>query len=184
MCAAPNSTQTQKPTVVSSTPSTATKPIPKWLKMKQQNKSSAGRTAKPIAKQSSGSAQQKPNQGTREEKRKRWAKKAVPKQKPVAIRRENAFEYISACCSAPARKPKAGMKEAVRDPETGKTKDKPKGLGHWRCGACGKVAKVSPRKPTPKETGNIGGSCPDIVYPAKLQTPVLVLEAPIAVPTV
>lgn len=205
MCAAPNSTKTQKSTDVSSTPSTATKPVPKWLKMKQQNLSSAGRTAKPIAKKSSGSAQQKPSEGTREEKRARWAKKAVPKQKPVAPRRENAFEYISACCSLPARKPKAGQKEAVKDPESGKVKDKPKGLGKWRCSGCGKVAKVTPRKPQPKidakalqaavaaapnaearnatidsaVAGTFAGSCPDIIYPGKLQTPVL-LEVPIA----
>lgn len=160
MCAANNQTAT-----LTTTPhiSGSTKPIPKWLKMKQQNKSSAGKqTAKPIAKPSSGSAQQKPSEGTRNEKRARWAKKAVPKQKPVAPRRENAFEYISACCSLPARKPKAGQKEAVKDPESGKVKDKPKGLGKWRCSGCGKVSKVTPRKPQPKvvTTGTVVGADP------------------------
>ena len=149
MCAASNSTKTQKSIAVSSTPSTATKPVPKWLKMKQQNKSSAGKqTAKPIAKQSSGSAQ-KPNEPSRNQKRARWAKKAVPKQKP-SVRKEPLHEYITACCSVPARKPVAGQKEMTKDAETGKMKDKPKGLGKWRCTACGKVAKVTPRKPEPK----------------------------------
>ena len=125
--------------------------MPKWLKMKQQNKSSAGKqTAEPTVQKSSGSAQQKPKQ-SRDEKRKNWAKKSKPVAKPIAPRRENAYEYISACCSVPARKPRAGMKESVKDPETGKTKDKPKGLGKWRCTACGKIAKVTPRKPEPKE---------------------------------
>ena len=145
MCAASNSTKTQKSIAVSSTPSTATKPVPKWLKMKQQNKSSAGKTVKPTAPKSSGSAQ-KPHQETRNEKRARWAKKAKPVAKPV-LQRGPVHEYISACCSAPSRKPRAGMKESVKDPETGKTKDKPKGLGHWTCPVCHKKCKVTPRKP-------------------------------------
>jgi len=41
--------------------------------------------------------------------------------------------------------------DAVKDPETGKTKDKPKGLGKWRCSACSKVCKVTVHKPAPKE---------------------------------
>ena len=36
-----------------------------------------------------------------------------------------------------------------KNAETGKFKEQPKGLGHWRCTGCGKVAKVSPRKPQP-----------------------------------
>ena len=145
MCATPLSTSQV-------TSSVSTTPVPKWLKMKQQNKSSAGKTAKPTvnsgtAKQSSSA--QKPNEGTREEKRARWAKKAVPKQKP-SVRKEPLHEYITACCSVPARKPVAGQKEMTKDAETGKMKDKPKGLGKWRCTACGKVAKVTPRKPEPK----------------------------------
>ena len=147
MCAASNS---PTPSSINSNKNSSigSKPEPKWLQMKKPNKSSADKTAKPIVKKSSGSAQQKPSEGTRNEKRARWAKKAVPKQKPVAPGRENAFEYISACCSLPARKPKAGQKEAVKDPETGRSKDKPKGLGKWRCGNCGKICKVVPRKPT------------------------------------
>src|ERR1035441_1646821 len=146
MCAAPNST-TNLSTI-------ATKPVPKWLKMKQQNKSSAGKqTAKPTVQKSSGSAQ-KPHDETRNSKRARWAKKAKPVAKPI-VRKGPEREYISACCSVPARKPRAGMKEPVKDPESGKTKDKPKGLGHWRCTACGKVAKVTPRKPESKEAPKV-----------------------------
>ena len=143
MCAAPNSTS---PTTSSTN---SAKPVPKWLKMKQQNKSSAGKqTAKPIAKQSSSA--QKPHDETRNAKRARWAKKSVPKQKPVAVRKGPEFEYITACCSVPAKKPRAGQKESVKDAETGKMKDKPKGLGKWRCTQCGKSAKVTPQKPAPK----------------------------------
>ena len=149
MCATFNSTKTQKSTGVSSTPSTATKE-PKWLQMKRKNLSSAGKSTGPIAKKSSGSAQS-PNQQTREEKRKRWAKKNRPvAKKPAAAPRGPVNEYISACCSVPARKPKAGAKEVQKDPESGKMKEKSKGLGHWRCGQCGKSTKVTPRKPEPK----------------------------------
>ena len=150
MCATPITTTATSPT--SST--TGVKQVPKWLKMKQQNKSSAGKqTAKPTVQKSSGSAQ-KPNEPSRNQKRARWAKKAKPVAKPI-VQRGPVHEYISACCSAPSRKPRAGMKESVKDPETGKTKDKPKGLGHWRCTACGKVAKVTPRKPAPKENPHL-----------------------------
>src|ERR1039458_2194697 len=149
MCAAPNSTTV--PTVPSTTGS---EPVPKWLKMKQQNKSSAGKqTAKPTVQKSSGSSQ-KPNEPSRNQKRARWAKKAKPVAKPI-VRKGPEKEYISACCSVPARNPRAGMRESVKAPETGKTKDKPKGLGHWRCTACGKVAKVTPRKPEPKEAPKV-----------------------------
>lgn len=39
------------------------------------------------------------------------------------------------------------MKESVKNAETGKFKDEPKGLGHWRCSGCRKGCKVTPRKP-------------------------------------
>ena len=162
MCAAPNST------TVPTSSTSATKPVPKWLKMKQQNKSSAGKqTAKPTVQKSSGSAQ-KPHDETRNSKRARWAKKAKPVAKPI-VRKGPEKEYISACCSVPARKPRAGMKETVKDPESGKTKDKPKGLGHWRCTACGKVAKVTPRKPESKPEVHpiVPGTMAAIVFPGK-----------------
>jgi hypothetical protein len=60
--------------------------------------------------------------------------------------------YTSVCCSAPAQKPRAGAVDAVKDPETGKTKDKPKGLGHWHCSGCHKACKVTVGKPEAKET--------------------------------
>ena len=95
-----------------------------------------------------------------------------PQQKSV-VHKGPVFEYISECCGVPARKPRAGAKEAEKDSESGRMKDKVKGLGHWRCGQCGKVCKVTPRKPEPKVMGSIGGSCPDIIYPAKLHTPTI-----------
>jgi hypothetical protein len=91
----------------------------------------------------SGSAQ-KP-QRSREDKRKAWAKKARPVAKP-SVRVAPSKAYTSVCCSAPATKPAAGQKTAVRNPETGKTKSEPKGLGHWRCSACGKATKVTVSK--------------------------------------
>ena len=144
MCAAPNST------TIPTSSTNATKPVPKWLKMKQQNKSSAGKNAKPTVQKSSGNAQQKPSEPSRNAKRARWAKKSKPVAK-LSIKRGPEKEYLCECHSEPARKPKAGMKESVKDAETGKVKDKPKGLGKWRCATTGKIAKVTPRKPAPKE---------------------------------
>jgi hypothetical protein len=146
MCAAQLS---KNPTATStSTPKQDSKPVPKWMKMKQQNKSSAGKNAKPtvnsgIVKQSSSA--QKPSEGTREEKRKRWAKKAVPKQKPP-VQRGPIKNYTSVCCFLPANKPRAGMKVASIDAETGRPakKEKSTGLGKWRCSGCHRVCKVHP----------------------------------------
>lgn len=56
------------------------------------------------------------------------------------------LEYVSACCSLPARKPACGRKEFQADPESKKPKEVTKGLGHWRCSGCGKSCKVTPRK--------------------------------------
>ena len=169
MCAASNTTNLQ---VSTPKPPSQSKPVPKWLKMKQQNKSSAGKqTAKPIAKPSLSSAQPKPSEGTRNEKRARWAKKVKPVARPVAVKRGPVREYVSVCCSAPAQKPPCGTKTPTKDPDSGKMKDKASGLGHFRCSQCKKACKVKPQTPAPKTTGTIGGSCPDIVYPAKLQTP-------------
>ena len=174
MCAASNSTKTQKSIAVSSTPSTATKPVPKWLKMKQQNKSSADKIAKPIAPKSSSSAPKK-NEATRDEKRARWAKKSKPVAKPV-VRRDPEKEYISACCSVPARKPKAGERVSTKAPDSGKMKEVPRGLGHWRCTGCGKVAKVTPRKPQPK-----GASTQ--MFPTELVNRAVVQEVAVAADT-
>src|SRR5208337_3237529 len=138
MCAAPNSTLPKK-----SSTTQDSKPEPAWLKMKQQNRSSAEKNAKPIAKSSSSA--QKPSDQSRSAKRARWAKKSKPVAKPV-VKRGPEREYVSACCSLPARKPAAGAKEVAKDAETGKMKDKSKGLGHWHCSGCGKGCKVTPRK--------------------------------------
>lgn len=79
------------------------------------------------------------------------------------------------CHGEVARKPKAGQKEVAKDPESGKMKDTTKGLGHWRCSVTNKGAKVTPRTPELKTKGNtVNLSCPDIIYPAKLQTPTVV----------
>jgi hypothetical protein len=179
MCAASN----QK-SPVSTTPSTASnKPVPKWMKMKLQNKSSAGKTVKPTVQKSSSSAQ-KPQQETRNAKRARWAKKSKPAVRPVAVKRGPVHEYISVCCSAPAQKPPCGTKVASVDPETGRPakKEKSTGLGHFRCSQCRKVCKVKPQAPASKiaaitveALGNMGGTHID-PYPAKLQTPEVSVE--------
>ena len=136
MCAAPSSTSQV-------TSSASTKPIPKWLKMKQQNKSSADKTVKLIVQKSSSSAQ-KPKE-TRNAKRARWAKKAKPVAK-APVRKTPTYEYVSACCSVPVTKPRCGEKVPTLNPDSGKTKDKPLGLGKWHCngvGGCKKYCKVT-----------------------------------------
>ncbi len=89
------------------------------------------------------------NSQSRNAKRARWAKKSRPVAKP-SIQRGPEFEYLCTCHNEAARKPRAGQKDVVKDPESGKLKDKPKGLGKWRCAVTNKIAKVSPRKPAPK----------------------------------
>lgn len=93
---------------------------------------------------STNSGKQDKNNHQRWNKRKRFGsqKKTTSRVTPSGPSKQ----YISACCSAPARKPKCGTKVAFQDPETKKTKDKPLGLGTWRCGTCGKVCKVTPQK--------------------------------------
>jgi hypothetical protein len=76
----------------------------------------------------------------------------------------------------PATKPAAGLMESVKDPDSGKMKNQPKGLGKWRCTGCKKITAVTPRKP---QASTIGGSVPDVVYPSTLHTPILA-EVPIA----
>jgi hypothetical protein len=48
----------------------------------------------------------------------------------------------------------AGQKETARDPESGKTKTQPKGLGKWRCSGCKKLTKVTVGKFAPREAKN------------------------------
>jgi hypothetical protein len=179
MCAVQTST---KPTN-NSTKQASGKTEPKWLIMKRQNKSSADKKKKVTVK-SSASAQ-KPNQHSRDEKRKRWAKKQKPVAKPV-VRRGPVYEYISDCCGIPCTKPRAGMKVTLTDPETGKPSKKEitLGLGHWRCngvGGCKKsctVTRKSPAKAEAPVVGNMQGQ-ETAPYPAPLQTPV-VISAPVA----
>jgi len=137
-------------------------------------------SARNTTKNSSGK-----NASSRDEKRKRWAKNNKPKAKPVTPK-PNAKEYISACCNVPARKPAAGQKTAVRNPETGKTKSEPKGLGKWRCGQCGKTCKVSAQKSAPREAKNSAEIAPikTEFNPPALETIVLTKSFPIAPPGV
>src|ERR1700729_1509076 len=125
MCAASNLTSTANQT--SKTTSTSSKPEPKWLTMKKQNKSSAGKTAKPTKNSTlevgKSSNAQKPNQQSRNEKRARWAKKKRPVAKPI-VNIGPVKEYLCDCHGEPARKPRAGTKVAVQDPESKKMKDK------------------------------------------------------------
>jgi hypothetical protein len=65
----------------------------------------------------------------------------IPSKGPI-------FTYISSCCSLPARKPAAATKVFGVNPESGKTKETPKGLGHWRCTGCRKSCKVTRTKAT------------------------------------
>ena len=88
------------------------------------------------------------SQSKRNAKRARWAKKHVPR--PVAPKRGPVKEYISGCCNLPAHKPQAGQKQTLQNADSGKMETTPKGLGHWRCTGCNKIAKVTPRKPEVK----------------------------------
>lgn len=181
MCAQPNSTIPTVTTKVNTSVSTSAtqKQDSSQGQMKLKNKSSRGGKRNFTPKQS-GSAQ-KPNDQSRNAKRARWAKQNKPKQKPV-VRRGPEKEYISACCSVPARKPRAGDKEAAKDPESGRMKDKVKGLGHWHCGQCGKPCKVTPRKPESKLTGSI--STPTVFIPPVLETHIVAASFPVAPPGV
>jgi hypothetical protein len=194
MCPAPNSNQKQS----------SNSTVPQTTNPKRNKHSHGGKNAYMSKQQGNSTHTPKPNDQSRNAKRARWAKKSKPAPKSLA-KRGPIYEYISKCCSLPASKPRCGLKEAVKDPESGKMKDKTKGLGHWRCSGCRKVCKVIPRKPQPKELitaaspvgatiivgdmgaieervlGNIGAnSCPDAVYPGPLTTPVL--EVPIETP--
>jgi hypothetical protein len=114
----------------------------------QSQKSSVPLPAK--AKQvTKPSSQQKPKQ-SRDEKRRKWAKKSRPAVKPSLLAIPSRI-YTSACCQAPATKPKAGQTEMAKDAESGKVKKGSKGLGHWRCSACHKATKVTVSKAVPKE---------------------------------
>jgi hypothetical protein len=83
----------------------------------------------------------------RKKRNKRAGKQGVAQRKPVGP----VKQYLSACCSLPAIKPRCGQLEAVINPETKKSKEMPKGLGHWRCTGCRKATKVTPQVPKAAE---------------------------------
>ncbi len=117
---------------------------------KSQNQSgSMRRPSAPFTKSTGTPTKGTSNLQSRNAKRARWAKKSRPVAKP-SIQRGPEFEYLCVCHNEAARKPRAGQKDVIKDPESGKMKDKPKGLGKWRCAVTNKIAKVSPRKPAPK----------------------------------
>lgn len=166
-----SNTQVSNPASASQTPTSPT--------TTQNQKSKKRFHGKPTGARTSSTSSNKPNQNSRNAKRARWAKKNKPTPRP-AVNRGPVKEYVCDCHGEPARKPKSGTKVTAKDPETGKMKDKFLGLGKWRCATTGKVAKVSPRKPQPKENpyltpeqkGAIAGLKID-PFPGKLQTPVL-----------
>ena len=154
MCAASNSTN-----ILNS----STNPTNQKLGFKNsKNKHSHGRKQNFTPKQS-GSAQ-KPSGESRNAKRARWAKKARPAAKPIA-KRGPVKSYTSLCCTMPAIKPRCGAKEAVKDAESGKIKDKAKGLGHWRCSACQKVCKVRPGPANIEDKVTGESKCPQTLQP-------------------
>lgn len=79
--------------------------------------------------------------GQRTQKQSQKSTTSVPRRGPV-------FLYVSSCCSLPARKPAAAVKVFTVNPNSGKSKETPKGLGHWHCSGCGKSTKVTRTKPT------------------------------------
>jgi hypothetical protein len=80
----------------------------------------------------------------------------------------------------------AGQKETARDPESGKTKTQPKGLGKWRCSGCKKLTKVTVGKFAPREAKNSAEIAPikTEFNPSELETIVLTKSFPIAPPGV
>lgn len=112
---------------------------------RKQSGTFSPRTQKPFA----GTSPSVAGKQSRQEKRRRWAKKQKPLAKPVTPRGPEK-EYLCTCHNEPARKPKAAQKEISKDPESGKMKEITKGLGHWHCATTGKSTKVTPRKAEPK----------------------------------
>lgn len=134
-------TQVSNPASVSQTPTSRT--------TNQNQKSSRRFHGKPTGARTGSTSSNKPNQNNRNAKRARWAKKNKPTPRPV-VKVGPVYEYICDCHGEPARKPRAGTKIAMKDPETGRTKDTFLGLGKWKCATTGKKCKVTPRKPQPK----------------------------------
>lgn len=125
-------------------------------------KSSTSSNGKPTGRNTNGSS--KPRGKSRYSKKKS-GKKFV---KPVVVRAA-VKSYISACCSVAAKKPRCGQVESVQSPDSKKIVEQSKGLGHWRCGACNKPTKVTPRKPEPVEEAQY--------FPQQLVDSAVVVEA-------
>ena len=163
MCAAQN-TSTTKQEQSSTTGNQTSNP-------KKSKPSHGGKNAY-MSRQQGNSAQKPKNVQTRNEKRARWAKRNRPVPKPV-IKRGPIHEYACTCHGEPATKPSAGMKEVVKDHDSGKMKDTTKGLGKWRCSVTRKVCKVTVRKPQPKvvATGEVVGLDPGRGSEVPTETP-------------
>lgn len=194
MCAAPNSTNvpnsspqshsTSNPVSTTSTNGNQNRRNNQKPKRYSHGKRTEGTTGS-TSNSSSQKSSAQPNNESRNAKRARWAKKSKPVAKPV-VKRGPEKEYISLCCSVPARKPHAGTKEPAKDPESGRIKDQVKGLGHWRCGQCGKVCKVSAQKAVPHEAKNSPAmpSPPTLFIPPALEALTLAASFPVAPPGV
>jgi hypothetical protein len=126
-----------------------------FLRHKQNNTSgsSAPRdtssSAPPVVGSTNSGAQTK-----NKHQHQRWNNKkrfGTQKRKPAAVPVGPAKQYLSVCCGAAATKPRCGTKVTVQDPESHKMKDKPLGLGHFRCSVCKKVCKVTVHAPVKAE---------------------------------
>lgn len=113
--------------------------------MSDTKKDQAGNQSSPSSSQSTTGRHMKPTSGFKKGKHRG---KRNGSSGPMKKTQTPQFEYVSACCSLPARKPVCGRKENQENPESHKMKEVTKGLGHWRCTACGKITKVTPRKTT------------------------------------
>ena len=85
--------------------------------------------------------------GQRTQKQSQKSTTSVPRRGPV-------FLYVSSCCSLPARKPIAAVKVFTLNPDSGKSKETPKGLGKWRCTGCNKRCIVTRTKTEVKNETN------------------------------
>jgi len=86
--------------------------------------------------------------GSSKKTKSKFNKKHRKPQKSPAQQVGPVHAYVSKCCNAPAKKPKAFS------PIAG-SKDAKTGLGKWRCSACGKITKVSVGKPQAPEVSEV-----------------------------
>jgi len=149
------------------TNSQASQPSKNFTKQQQKPKQNSHGNSSANTRPTSGK-----NGSSRNEKRARWAKRNRPVPKPI-VKRGPIHEYPCVCHGEPATKPSAGMKEVVKDHDSGKMKDTTKGLGKWRCSVTRKVCKVTVRKPQPKvvATGEVVGPDPGRGSEVPTETP-------------